>query len=121
MAGLLAPLRRDQARDFASGDNASPEVVRAKVLQLLGTRRGEMPWRTSFGARLDVLRHQSNTTVLEALAKYIIRFEGFRVWLRDIDLRSIKSRREGSSLYLELVVSAQVQGREQDVRVEVSL
>ena len=121
MAGILAPFRRDGQRDFAGADNASQEMVRAKVLQLLATKRGELPWRTNFGARLDLLRHQSNTAVLEALAKYIIRFEGFRVWLKDIELRALTSRREGTTLYLALVVSARIRGRSEDVSVEVSL
>lgn len=122
MAGILAPLRRDQARDFASADNDSPEMVRAKVLQLLGTKEGELAWRTNFGVRLDDLRHQSNTIVIEELAKYRIR-EGFARWFRGerFRIRSLKSRREGTTLFLELVVSARVRGQRQDVPMEVSL
>ena len=62
LRGLIAPFRRDKKRDFASG--SGPDLLRAKVLQALLTEgagprsSGELPWRTSFGAGLHLLRHQ---------------------------------------------------------------
>ena len=71
---LLVPFRRDKKRDFASG--SGPDLLRAKVLQALLTEgagprsSGELPWRTSFGAGLHLLRHQRNDDALRAIDTY---------------------------------------------------
>jgi phage baseplate assembly protein W len=81
--GVLAPLQRGGANDFAAGGGV--DLVRSRVRTIIGTkagvggRPGEFPWRPDFGSRLTLLRHQSNTAilgrmgqqyVLEALAKW---------------------------------------------------
>lgn len=62
--GLVAPLRRLAGKDFASAEGVA--LVRAAILQILRTRRGELPWRPAFGAALDRYRHQSVTEEIAA-------------------------------------------------------
>jgi phage baseplate assembly protein W len=71
--GLLRPLRRDQASDFAAAGGI--DLVKADVGQLLGTRAqtdttdGELQWRTESGSRLHRLRHLPNDEILAELAR----------------------------------------------------
>lgn len=60
--GLTIPIRRLSGRDFVSG--AGEAVVRSAVSQILGTRRGEIPWKPSFGTYLERFRHQNATRFL---------------------------------------------------------
>ncbi|MBK8482468.1 MAG: hypothetical protein IPL40_15105 [Proteobacteria bacterium] len=75
--GLLTSFRRDKKRDFASGSGA--ELLASKVLEALMTEgatprsSGELPWRTSFGSGLHLLRHQRNDDALAALARVYVR------------------------------------------------
>ena len=101
--GILIPLRRDRKRDFASGDG---EVLLAsKVEQVLategGTNRssGEMPWRTSFGTPLQLLRHQRNDVVLAELARVYVR-DALRKWLPEAQVVNVGVVRDGSTLTL---------------------
>lgn len=81
--GLLRPFRRDQKADFAAG--AGIELVKAAVEQILGTKAdsvrapGELPWRTDFGSRLHLLRHQNNTDALRDQARLMSQ-EALQKW-----------------------------------------
>jgi phage gp46-like protein len=116
--GLLAPFRRDKKRDFASG--AGPDLLRAKVLQALLTEgagprsSGELPWRTSFGAGLHLLRHQRNDEVLAALARVYVR-DALARWVPSAQLVALEVSRNEASLLLRLRV------RERQTGVEVSV
>lgn len=116
--GLLAPFRRDKKRDFASG--SGPELLRAKVLQALLTEgagprsSGELPWRTSFGAGLHLLRHQRNDEVLAALARVYVR-DALARWVPSAQLVALEVSRDEASLLLRLRV------RERQTGVEVSV
>ncbi len=116
--GLLAPFRRDKKRDFASG--SGPELLRAKVLQALMTEgagpraSGELPWRTSFGAGLHLLRHQRNDEVLSALARVYVR-DAIARWLPSAQLVALQVGRDEATLVLQLRV------RERQTGVEVSV
>lgn len=74
---IAVPLERG-ALDFAAASEDA--LLRAQVEQVLAVEcspdgtGGELPWRTSFGTPLHLLRHRSNSHVLAALA---------RVWVRD--------------------------------------
>ena len=76
--GVIRPLRRDRKNDFANATGAA--LVAAAVGQILGTRasdeagssKGEIPWRTGFGSLLHLIRHRSNTPLLQELAKFYV-------------------------------------------------
>ena len=116
--GLLTPFRRDKKRDFASGSGS--ELLRAKVLQALMTEgagpraSGELPWRTSFGAGLHLLRHQRNDEVLSALARVYVR-DALARWLPSAQLVALQVGRDEATLVLRLRV------RERQTGVEVSV
>ena len=118
--GLLTPFRRDRKRDFASGSGA--ELLRSKVLQALmiegATPRssGELPWRTSFGAGLHLLRHQRNDEVLAELARVYVR-DALARWVQSARLVSLEITREDATLILRLRVRDKATGAE--ARAEV--
>lgn len=60
--GLTIPVRRLSGRDFVSGSGEA--AVRSSVSQILGTRRGELPWKPSFGTYLERFRHKNATRFL---------------------------------------------------------
>lgn len=105
MSGLLAPFRRDRKRDFATGNG--DELLASNVLQVLATEgasprtSGELPWRTSFGTPLHLLRHQRNEHALAELARIYIR-DALRRWLPEARLVSVKAIRDGSTLLLRV-------------------
>lgn len=117
---LLIPFRRDKKRDFAVG--SGPELLASKVRQALLTEgtsprsSGELPWRTSFGASLPLLRHQRNDAALQELARVYVR-DALKRWVPGAQVESLDVEQEGAALTLRLRV------REQDVAaiVEVSL
>lgn len=74
---LAVPFRR-AARDLSVADDDA--LLRAQVEEVLGTEcnpdgtGGELPWRTSFGTPLHLLRHRAGSDVTRELS---------RVWIRD--------------------------------------
>ena len=122
LGGIVAPMRRDQKRDFASG--TGPELLRSKVLQVLMTEgataqtSGELPWRTAFGAGLHLLRHQRNDDVLRELALVRVR-EALARWLPDVQVTELSVSREGATLTLRLRYRA-AEGRAEET-AEVNL
>lgn len=84
--GVLRPFRRDGKNDFANGGGLA--LIKAMIGQVLGTKAqgggmpGEIPWRTTFGSRMHLLRHRNASAsndelarlyATEALAKWIPR------------------------------------------------
>jgi phage baseplate assembly protein W len=104
-AGLFTPFRRDRKRDFASGSGA--ELLASKVMQALMTcgatprSSGELPWRTGFGAGLDLLRHQRNDAALAALARVHVR-DALKRWVPEAELVEVSVSREDASLQLRV-------------------
>jgi uncharacterized protein len=102
---LLIPLRRDRKRDFASG--SGKDLLASKVLQALMTNgatprsSGELPWRTAFGAGLDLLRHQRNDAALAELARVHVR-DAFRRWVPEAELVEVLVTREDAKLQLRV-------------------
>ncbi len=100
---LITPFRRDKKRDFASDDGA--ELLKSKVLQALMTRgttpksSGELPWRTAFGAGLDLLRHQRNDAALSELARIYVR-DTLKKWVPEARLVNVDIKREEAYFYL---------------------
>jgi hypothetical protein len=102
---LLIPFRRDRKRDFASG--AGGDLLASKVMQALMTRgftpssSGELPWRTAFGAGLDLLRHQRNDAALAELARVHVR-DAIRRWVPEAELVGVSVTRKDASLLLRV-------------------
>ena len=95
--GLLRPFRRDQKADFAAA--GGEQLIRSAVGQILGTvgssdfTQGEMPWRTSFGSLLHLLRHQKNDGILQELARvYIV--DALKRWEPRVVVTAVQIARE---------------------------
>jgi hypothetical protein len=113
---LLIPFRRDKKRDFATGEG---EVLLASnVRQVLLTEgatahsSGELPWRTSFGAGLALLRHRGNDAALKELARVHIR-DALKRWLPSVELLGVEATGDGESMTLRVRV------RDRELEVEV--
>jgi len=102
---LLTPFRRDKKRDFASG--AGEDLLASKVRQALLTEgatpksSGELPWRTSFGSGLHVLRHLRNDAALSDLARVHVR-DCLKRWVPEAELVAVSSARDGPVLQLKV-------------------
>ena len=100
--GLLVPFRRDKKRDFASDTGA--DLLGSKVLQALMTcgatprSSGELPWRTAFGAGLDLLRQDE---ALAELARVQVR-DALKRWVSEAELVEVSVSREDASLLLRV-------------------
>lgn len=64
-SGLLSPLKRLGAGDFISSTGVT--LVRAAIVQILGTQRGELAWRPSFGVTTVKHKNKPNTEALAAI------------------------------------------------------
>ena len=119
-ANLLIPFRRDRKLDFASGSGA--DLLASKVIQALMTRgftprsSGELPWRTAFGAGLDLLRHQRSDAALAELARVHVR-DALRRWVPGAEIRSLDVTREDAELTIRLRVREKETGVEAAVEV----
>ncbi len=102
---LLTPFCRDKKRDFAhaSGD----DLLRSKVLQAIMTRgktaksEGELPWRTAFGASLDLFRHQNNDAVLAEIARVYVR-DAIEFWVPEAQLLDVKIEQRTATLLIHV-------------------
>ena len=117
---LLIPFRRDKKRDFASGSGS--DLLRSKVLQALMTAgatprsSGELPWRTAFGAGLELLRHQRSDAALGELARVLVR-DALNRWAPQAQLVSLSVEQDA----LALTLRVRVRERETTAAVDFSL
>lgn len=104
---LLLPFRRDRKRDFAMGSGEA--LLASKVRQALLTEgatprsSGELPWRTTFGAGLALLRHQSNDAALKELARIYVR-DALARWVPSAVLVDVAIEQDGPLLILRVRV-----------------
>lgn len=104
---LLVPFRRDKKRDFASG--TAEELLVSKVRQALLTEgatprsSGELPWRTSFGAGLALLRHQRNDAAIKELARVYVR-DALKRWVPGAKVLGVEVEQRGPELVLRVRV-----------------
>jgi hypothetical protein len=122
--GILAPFQRDQKRDFASGSGDT--LLASKVLQALMTEgatpqsSGELPWRTSFGSGLHVLRHMRNDAALSELARIYVR-DCLKRWVPGAKLVEVVAVRDGATLQVKVRFRATVEASQKDSSVQMSL
>ena len=96
--GLAFPFRRDPKTSLAlvSGDDLDED----KILLVLGTPVGSVPYNREFGSRLDSLRHLDDPVAVQHLA-YAHSVEALRRWAPSIKIRqfqcTIEKRTEGSA------------------------
>lgn len=108
LIGLLTPLQRDGARDFAVG--AGRDLSVSKIRQALGVAQGELPWRTSFGAGLPRLRFQANTEVTAERAR-IMAVDALAVWAPSVTVTAVKATKAGASLLIQVTYIADAEER----------
>ena len=103
--GLLGPLRRDRQRDFASADGM--RLLADKVTHLLATEgetprsSGELPWRTSFGSALHLLRHRNDDDALADLSRVYVR-DALKRWVPEAELVDFDVTQAGDVLTLRM-------------------
>lgn len=97
LRGLLHPFQRDRRSDFVSGTGEA--LIRSAVAQVLGTMAasgftpGELPWNTSFGSHLHLLRHKKNDALLQELARIHV-VDALKRWEPRIRVASVQITRE---------------------------
>jgi len=123
--GLLTPFRRDKKRDFASG--AGEDLLASKVRLALLTEgatprsSGELPWRTSFGSGIHLLRHLHNDAALSDLARVHVR-DCLKRWVPEAELVEVAATRDGSTLQLKVRFrAAKDAGKAVALQVELEL
>jgi len=109
LIGLLTPLQRDGARDFASGTGDRLSV--SKIRQVLGTAMGELPWRTSFGAGIPRLRFRTNDEVLAEQAR-VRAVDALAKWAPSVRIESVSVSRDSTTVAIQVFYS---DGGEQQV------
>lgn len=97
--GLLVPLARDQKNDFANDSGEALAV--AKVLQVLGTKPGELDWHPAFGCDLHRARHKNNTPMLQAMIRLSIQ-DAFVKWMPSLALLGVDMTAKGRELYIQV-------------------
>jgi hypothetical protein len=78
---------------------------------------GELPWRTSFGSGLGLLRHQRNDAVLKELALVYVR-DALARWVPSARVVSLEVAQQDATLTLKLRVREQGTGLEAAVEVQ---
>ena len=109
--GLLTALRRDQKRDFASGEGTA--LLASKVEQVLATEgetprsSGELPWRTRFGSGLPLLRHKLTGPAFRELARVYVR-DALAQWVPEAELTGFDVVENGDIVTLRVRFRARV-------------
>jgi uncharacterized protein len=100
--GLITPFVRDKKRDFASGEGWT--LTMSKSRQVLGTRPGEVPWRTEFGTELDRLRHQQNTNVARELGRLYTK-DALRKFVPSVSVTGFSAVQDGERLSVRVTLN----------------
>lgn len=109
-SGLIRPLQRIAGSDFVNATGES--LIRSSIMQILGTKPGEIPWRPDFGTDFDQYRHQVGTG---ALAQEIAdtAAEAIARWEPRVKVSRILAQVQDNIVYLKIgwaVISAATEG-----------
>lgn len=115
--GVSDTFLRDKKNDYASVSGS--DCVRAHVRQILGTKRGEIPWRPTFGSRLHLLRHASNNPAANALAAYYA-LEALAQWEPRAVVQEVEAAFDNAAETLRVVVNYSTAGSTVSTEVQVS-
>ena len=114
--GVNDTLLRDKKNDYASVTGS--ECIRSHVRQILGTKRGEIPWRPTFGSRLHLLRHALNNPAASALAAYYV-LEALALWEPRVVVENVEASSEAPET-LRVVVRYSISGASASAEIQVS-
>lgn len=113
--GIAHPFRWDGRGDFVSV--AGVEKVEQCVAQILGTPRGKLPWRMSFGASLTRFRHVNNSRELSIEARMEIE-EALRKWEPRVRLRGVSVSKAAENqlvVYINYEIGGQLYDKQMTV------
>jgi phage baseplate assembly protein W len=101
--GLQRPFQRDGKQGFAAAGGT--EHLNAKIGQVLGTKKGELPWDTEFGSDLDRLRHMPNNVDIVPIARRYTA-DALERWVPDVVVTQFRCERvkdtEGAETKLKI-------------------
>jgi hypothetical protein len=86
--GITSTFRVGADVETATG----PELVSEHIVQVLGTRVGELPWRPTFGSRLHTLLFLTDDAVLDELARQHV-LDAVGTWLPSVQVVSVATSR----------------------------
>jgi phage baseplate assembly protein W len=92
--GLVVPFQRGPSDFNASG---SIEMIESSISQVLGVRArsartgGELPWRSEFGSKFDLLRHKKAESLITLATARSFAIEAITRWLPEIRLKSVEA------------------------------
>lgn len=115
--GVNDTLLRDKKNDYASVVGA--DCVRAHIRQILGTKRGEIPWRPTFGSRLHLLLHAMNNPAASSIAAYYV-LEALALWEPRVVVSDVQAGADIGSETLRVVIHYSTSGAAASVEVQVS-
>jgi len=107
MSNLAFPFRRD-ATDLAAVTDT--DLLLAQAEQVLGTEAdspkgtGELPWRTSFGSVLHLLRHRPNDAALAELARVHSR-DALTRWVKGAVVTACDVQQSGAVFVLAITIA----------------
>jgi phage baseplate assembly protein W len=115
--GILFPFRRD-ASDIANSNDIE-RLTNARIKYILCTKtgpnpgQGDLPWRSNFGSRLWLLRHDADPVVLNEVARsYVI--DALRRWEPNIQVESVTVTNANDGV-LEIAMTYSIRGVRNDV------
>jgi phage baseplate assembly protein W len=73
-----------------------PDLVFSDVGQILGTRKGTLPWRPEFGSDVDEMRHRPNTALNRERAGQLVQ-EALTTWEPRVRLTSLNVTRPATA------------------------
>lgn len=97
--GLIIPLRRLGGSDYITSSGVP--LVRSTIRQIIGTLRGELLWRPTFGVTLNKYRNKINNDDLENLVAEDIT-DAIRQFEPRVNLLSVTARRTTNQLIVKI-------------------
>jgi len=105
--GTVSPFKIDGHGDIANAGGV--ENLRSAVRTIVGTQKGNLPWKPGFGMDLWRMKHASNDRVLEDRAIQAVQ-EAFSRWEPRVEIASISANRIVAKGRLSLDVKYQIAG-----------
>ncbi len=101
LIGILTPMQRDGARDFAIG--SGPALSVSKVRQALGVQTGELPWRTAFGSKIPGMRFGRGGDAVTAERIRVQAIDALARWAPGVRIQSVEAERLDTTVSVRVV------------------